>query len=193
MNKKQLLILVVSIVIVLVLTAVFAFFYLKPSIERCKDDDCIKKSVLLKNFNPEDCSKAPSLQLQNKCYYTYEVENKEVLKIEPTKYCSSIKDIDLTLECFSKCKEKDEKIYFPVDNYTSVIHKSINILDTQICEKIIDAPELKEECLSGVALTEKAINEKSSALCSEDKSFKVSDFARRTCLIKVLLELKGIQ
>lgn len=183
---------ILAIIIIALFAFLIYFFAIKPhigfAISTCQTDKCVKDTAILFNFNTNMCKRAPTLDLQNKCYYYYQAYNKQSIGTKSTSLCDNIKDVDLIIKCYQVKYKK--KVPFLKGSYIDRINWSIRNLDMQLCDKITDL-ELSKECIDGVVLTKKAIAEKDSKICINNKNFKVSNFARKTCSTAVLLALKS--
>lgn len=184
----------ISGIAAIIMIVLFAFliyvFAIKPNIghaiSTCQTDKCVKSTAMLYDFNIDKCAKAPTLDLQNKCYYYYQANNKQSGGDKSVLGCNNIKDVDLIIKCYAVRYKK--YIPFFVDSYVTAIDWSISKLNMEICNKVSDKT-LQEQCVNGVLLAKKAIYKKDPSICKIDKNFKISNFARDMCFKKVTLTL----
>jgi len=153
----------------IVCVAVYIFIinpsFLIPSnsspVSKCQNEDCVKSLAVSNSFNPKDCSGASSLQLQNQCYYTYEMENKTVPKKQTGLYCWQIKDEQLG----SDCLYKKLSISVVTSDDLKNRYQALQSLNTDDCSKILNFPSMEQQCIKDIDVIKKAIDEKNLSLC----------------------------
>ena len=145
----------------------------------CKDKECLKNFVITKDFNPEQC-KDVLQNLQNDCYYFYEVENKEIEKGNPGRHCGLITDEERRADCFYKTRGA----VVLTSDIKKKLSEAISSSDNSQCDEF-SIPEFKNECINGIELIKTALIKKDALLCSGEYVFY---FIKQICFEKLRLQ-----